>query len=85
MPKIVVVGSCKHAPYNIIQVPNPFDWKLYNEDHEKAYEKACEIYYPKIQECDEVWVYAPDGIGHHTKRDIDYAKKNGKIIRYLMK
>lgn len=84
MPKIVIVGSCKHAPYVIIQAPNPFDPELYDKDHEKAYEEACKIYYPKIDEADEVWIYAPNGIGEHTQRDIDYAKKQGKTILILM-
>lgn len=83
MPKVVIVGSCKYAPYNIIQAPNPFDWKLYKEDHEKAYEKACEIYYPKIRESDEVWIYAPNGIGEHTQRDIDYALSQNKKVLIL--
>jgi len=83
MTKIVIVGSCKHAPYEIIQVPNHFDKKLYNKDQEKSYEEACKIYYPKIDEADEVWIYAPNRIGEHTQRDIEYAKSKGKKIRIL--
>ena len=83
MPKIVIVGSCKHAPYIVIQAPNPFNWELYKADHEKAYEEACKINYPKIQEADEVWVYAPNGIGEHTRRDIEFAQSQGKNVLVL--
>ena len=84
MPKIVIVGSCKHAPYKILLSPNPLDKKLYISDHEKAYEGACKWFYPAIQKADEIWIYAPEGIGKHTLKDIQYAKKYGKKIRLLI-
>ena len=85
MPKIVIVGSCKYAPYEILITPNPLDKELYIKDHKKAYEEACKVFYPKIDECDEVWIYTPDGIiGEHTKKDIRYANKKGKIVKILI-
>ncbi len=80
MPKIVILGPCKHAPYEILLTPNPFDKKLYVEDHEKAYGEACKRFYPAIEQADFILVYAPNGIGEHTQKDIDYAKSKGKHI-----
>jgi hypothetical protein len=86
MPKIVVIGSCKYSPYEILIVPNTLDTKLYVEDHEKAYEEACKKFYPAIDKADEVWVYVPNGIiGEHTQRDIDYAQSKRKTIRIIGK
>ena len=79
-PKFVILGSCRHEPYEILQMPNPFDRKLYVEDHEKAYEEACKRFYPAIDEADVVIVYAPNGVGEHTKQDIEYAKSRGKPV-----
>jgi len=80
MPKIVILGSCRFGPYEILAVPNkiPNAWNT-----EEGYKIASQIFYPAIDKADEVWVYAPDGIGEHTSRDIDYAKKKGKAIRFL--
>lgn len=78
--KVVILGSCKYAPYEVLLAPNPFDKKLYVENHEQAYAEACERFYPAIKEADVIFVYAPDGIGQHTKRDLDYAKSCGKLI-----
>lgn len=77
MPKIVILGSCKHEPYDII-TPKKLDPDLYERDHEKAYKKACEIFYPAIRESDLVIVYAPDGIGDHTGQDLAYAITQNK-------
>lgn len=84
MPKVVILGSCRHEPYVILRMPNKLDSKLYESNHEKAFGEACKTFYPAIDEADEVWVYAPDGIGKHTSRDIDYAKSKGKIVRLLV-
>jgi hypothetical protein len=64
-------------------MPNKFDPKLYKENHEKAYLEACKKVFPLIDSCDEVWVYAPDGIGEHTRRDIQYARKQGKTVKFI--
>jgi hypothetical protein len=67
----------------VLLAPNVFNPPLYASDHEKAYEEACEHFYPAIEKADEVWVYAPEGLeslGEHTKRDIEFAKKAGKKV-----
>ncbi len=76
--KIVVLGSCRYEPYEVLAMPNKLDPELYEEDHEKAYDEACKVFYPAIDEADLVLVYAPEGIGEHTGRDLDYAKDQGK-------
>lgn len=75
MPKIVILGSCKLEPYEIV-VPkkNPF-WNT-----EKGYKLATDRFYPAIDKADVVIVWVPDGIGDHTKRDIEYAQQQGKRI-----
>ena len=81
MPKIVILGSCKYEPYEILMTPNPFDRELYVKDHEKAYEEATKRFYPAIEKADCILVYCPDGnIGKHTMKDIEYAQKLGKDI-----
>ena len=78
MPKIVILGSCRHEPYEILAVPNkiPNAWNT-----EKGYEIASKKFYPAVEKADVVLVYAPDGkIGEHTQRDIEYARKQGKPI-----
>lgn len=78
MPKIVILGSCRHEPYEILAIPNkiPNAWNT-----EKGYEMASKIFYPAIDKADIVIVFAPDGkIGEHTGRDIDYAVAQGKPI-----
>ena len=84
MPKIVVIGSCKYEPYVVLIVPNKLNPKLYEKNHEKAFEEASKVFQPKIEECDEVWVYAPDGIGKHTLTDLIYAQRLGKKVRVLV-
>jgi len=81
MPKIVILGSCRYEPYEILAVPNkiPGAWNT-----EKGYRKAAEKFYPAIDKADEVWVYAPDGVGEHTARDIQYALSKGKKIREVL-
>jgi len=81
MPKIVILGSCKYEPYEILFAPKKIEG-LWNT--EEGYRKASEQCYPAIDKCDEVWVYVPDGrIGEHTRRDLEYAKSQGKIIRFI--
>ena len=80
MPKIVILGSCRYGPYTILAVPDPIPG-LHNT--EEGYRKAAEKFYPAIDQADEVWVYAPDGVGEHTGRDLEYAKKLGKKILFL--
>lgn len=84
MPQIVILGSCKHEPYVVLISPHKLDAELYQADHEAAYVEATKKFYPLIEECDEVWVYAPNGIGGHTQQDIDFAKKQGKPVLILM-
>jgi len=81
MPKIVILGSCRYEPYEILFVPKKIPG-LWNT--EEGYKKASERCYPAIDQADEVWVYVPDGrIGEHTKRDIEYALKRKKTIRII--
>lgn len=65
MPKIVIIGSCRFEPYEILAAPNkiPGAW-----DTEKGYQVACKRFYPAIDEADFVILYAPDGVGEHTER-----------------
>jgi len=78
--KIVILGSCRFAPYQILALPDPIPnaWNT-----EEGYQIACKKFYPAIDEADEVWVYAPERIGEHTFRDIQYALSKGKIVRFL--
>jgi len=77
--KVVILGSCRFEPYEFLAVPsrNP-KWNT-----EEGYRMSTKKFYPAIQQADEVWVYAPDGIGEHTRRDIEFAKKSGKIVRVM--
>lgn len=82
MPKIVIVGSCKFAPYSILAVPDPIP-NLHNT--EEGYKMASKKFYPVIRKCDCCLVYAPDRkIGEHTQRDIDYARSQGKKVYWLV-
>lgn len=84
MPKIVILGSCRHEPYKILMLPNKLDGKLYDEDHEKAYKEACKKFYPAIDEADIILVFIPEGeIGEHTKKDMLYAMKQKKPIYFF--
>ena len=80
MPKVVILGSCKFEPYEILAVPNKIP-NAWNTD--KGYEMACKIFHPAMDEADIILVYAPDGIGEHTMKDIDYAHSIGKKV-YLL-
>jgi ketol-acid reductoisomerase len=77
MTKIVILGSCRFEPYEILAVPNkiPNAWNT-----EKGYKKAAEKFHPAIEQADCIIVFAPDGIGKHTQRDIDYAMAHGKYV-----
>ena len=77
MVKIVFLGSCRFSPYEILAVPDPIPG-AHNTD--RGYEIAFKIFKPAIDEADLVVVYAPDGIGEHTGRDLDYAKSQNKEI-----
>ena len=80
MVKIVILGSCRFEPYEILASPA----KNAKWNTEEGYEMAFERYFcAAIKQADEVWVYAPDGIGEHTKRDMEFAKEQGKVIRVL--
>ena len=81
MPKIVILGSCKHEPYEILAVPNkiPNAWNT-----EKGYKIASKKFYPAIEEADIVLVYVPNGeMGEHTLRDFQYAQKHKKSIYFI--
>lgn len=69
----------------ILALLNPFVWAICLTDllFRKGYKIASKKFYPAIDKADEVWVYAPDGVGEHTQRDIDYAKSKGKTIKIL--
>jgi len=79
MTKIVILGSCRYAPYEILAVPE----KNQKWNTEEGYQMATQKFYPAIEQADEVWVYAPAGIGEHTQRDIEFAIKTGKTIRIM--
>ena len=80
MPKIVVVGSTRFEPYDIIAVPRRLP--NYTND-EKSYQEAFKLFKPAIDICDEVWVYFPDGIGEHTTKDMMYALSIGKRVSFI--
>ena len=75
--KLVILGSCRFSPYEILAVPDPIPG-AHNTD--KGYEMAFKVFKPAIEEADLVLVYAPDGIGKHTGLDLDYARSLGKSI-----
>ena len=79
MPKIVILGSCKHEPYEILAVP--LKNKFWNTD--KGYKLATERFYPAIDKADFIIVYCPNGVGKHTQKDIEYAKKMKKKIIFV--
>lgn len=74
MTKIVILGSCRHEPYEILAVPK----KNSKWNTKEGYELATKRFYPAIKRADIIIVYAPDGIGVHTKRDMAYAITQGK-------
>jgi hypothetical protein len=80
--KVVILGSCRFAPYEIIAVPDPIP-NAHNT--EKGYAIAFKKFKPAIDQADEVWVYAPDGIGEHTRRDLNYALSQDKTVRIIVK
>jgi len=75
----VILGSCRFEPYEILAVPQKNEW--YNT--EKGYVKAFKRFKPAIEQADVVIVYAPDGIGEHTSRDLEFAKSLNKQIVIL--
>ena len=80
MTKIVILGSCRFGPYEILAVPNKIP-NAWNTD--KGYAIASKIFYPAIDKANVIIVYAPDGIGKHTQLDIDYARSIGKKVYEL--
>jgi len=81
MPKIVILGSSRFGPYEILAVPNKIEGA---KNTEEGYRIACKTFYPAIDKSDEVWVYIPDGkIGEHTMRDLLYAVEKQKIVRIV--
>lgn len=80
MPKIVIVGKCKFE-YEILAVPK----KMLDtpEPTEEGFLLAIKTFYPAIEKCDLVIVYAPDGVSEHMKRDIAYAREKGKPVFFL--
>ena len=77
MVKITILGSCRFEPYEILAVPDkiPGAWNT-----ERGYQIAFKKFKKAIDESDVIFVYAPDGIGEHTDRDIQYAIQKGKPI-----
>jgi len=80
MVKIVILGSCRFEPYDILFTPKKIKGKWNTEEGYIIASKKC---YKDIEEADEIWVYAPDGIGGHTQRDINYALSIGKKIHII--
>ena len=82
MTKIVILGSTRFSPYDILAKPIVLGESYQNRNNnDEGYKEACKIFYPAIEESDEVWVYIPEGkIGEHTQRDLDEAIKQGKKV-----
>lgn len=80
MTKIVILGSLKYSPYEIIKKPEPIPDA---DQSDEGYTIAAKDFYPAIDEADEVWVYAPNGMGVHTTLDYQCALLRGKTIRFL--
>ena len=80
MPKIVILGSCRFEPYEILAVPNkvPNAWNT-----EEGYKIAAQKFYPAIEKADLIICFAPDGVGEHTKRDVEYAESLGKKVHMI--
>jgi len=79
MVKIVILGSCRFEPYEVLCVPR----KMTDTPHttEAEYLEATKRFYPAIDEADLVVAYVPDGIGKHTLRDMKYAySKRKKVV-----
>lgn len=74
MPSIVILGSLKHHPYEVLYVPHPVE-----EGREEALQKCSAA----IDRANEVVVYAREGIGEHTWKDICYARQQGKRITVI--
>lgn len=81
MPKIVILGSSRFAPYVLLAVP---DRIIGGSNDDLGYEIASQTFYPAIDEADLIILYAPDGIGEHTQRDLDYARRKGKTVYRLV-
>lgn len=81
MPKIVILGSCRFEPYEILAVPNKIPGA---PNTDEGYKVAIQTFYPAMDEADIVLVYAPDGVGIHTQRDINYAREKGKTIFWMI-
>ena len=83
MTKFVFLGSCRFEPYDILIVPK----KLTNTPHttEEGYLLATKLFFPAILESDVIIIYAPDGIGEHTQRDINFALRNNKNVFELVR
>jgi len=80
MVKIVILGSCRFAPYEILATPEPISSKWNTEE---GYKEATKRFYPAIDKADIVIAYCPDGIGEHTRRDIYYALSKGKKVKVI--
>lgn len=81
MTKFVFLGSRRFAPYEISFVP--IEMRDIS-DEEDRYQVSIKRSHLAMDKADVVIVYAPDGIGIHTQRDIDYALKNNKEVFELV-
>lgn len=81
IPKIVILGSLTLGEYEVL-FPQKFNPELYEKDHEAAYEKAKEVFYPAMDDADVILALVPDTlhIGKHTKQDIGYSMEKGKAV-----
>jgi len=71
MVKIVIIGSLRFEPYEIVAAP-----KTTGQDSDSAYE----YYKQYIDQAEVVIVFNPDGIGDQTFRDAAYAVSKGKYV-----
>ncbi len=81
MVKITILGSCRFEPYEILAIPKA------NEFHntEKGYLIAFEKFKKAMDESDLIICYVPDGIGEHTRRDLEYARTTDATVIVVSK
>lgn len=84
--KIAILGSLTLGDYEVL-APQKFDPDLYESDHEAAYEKAKEVFYPFLEESKFVIAFVPEPteIGEHTAADIGHAMDHGVPVILVTK
>lgn len=91
MPNIVIIGSCRNVPFNVVapysvtvvDERQEYAYSLVGTNQEKSYMEAKKVFHPAIEKADVVIVWLPNGIrkiGEHTKRNLMYAESLKKRI-----